>query len=135
MSRSANWDPHGRKFRENSAVLRDVQLKRRPGCEPVLRALALDRLKLGMRLHLARCSSCRRAAAALRENVEVDSMRRAGLLFLAVIAVLAVITAPFVVSRLGDDHHLLPPHKARGGIALEVPAASGAAVDLSPAAE
>ena len=134
MSRRANWDPHGRKFRENSAVLRDVQLKRRPGCDPVLRALALDRVKLGMRLHLARCPSCRRAAAALRENVEVDSMRRAGLLFLAVVAVIAVIAAPFVISRMGDDEHLLPAHKARGGIALEVPAAS-AAPDASTAAE
>ena len=133
MSRSANLDPQGRKFRENSAVLRDVQLRRRHGCDPVLRALALDRVKLGMRLHLARCSSCRRAAAALRENVEVDSMRRAGLLFLAVVAVIAVIAAPFVISRMGDDGHLLPAHKARGGSALEVPAAT-ATPDMSRAA-
>jgi hypothetical protein len=49
----------------------------------VLRALVLERVKIGMHLHLARCSSCRRAAAALRENRDVDSLRRAGLLFLA----------------------------------------------------
>jgi hypothetical protein len=125
MKRNANWDPHGRKFRENSAVMRDVQLKRRPGCDPVLRALALDRVKPAMRLHLARCSSCRRAAAALRENTEVDSMRRAGLLFLALIAVCAVIAAPFVVSRMGNDQHLLPVHSARGGVAVVVGAAAG----------
>jgi hypothetical protein len=121
MSRNANWDPYGRKFRDNSSVLQDVQLKRRPGCDSVLRALALDRVKLGMRFHLARCSSCRRAAAALRENSEVDSLRRAGLLFLAIAAVAAVIAAPFVIGHLGDDGKLLPPpHKARGGIALIV---------------
>jgi hypothetical protein len=67
-------------FREDSAALRDVQLRRRPGCDPALRALALDRVTFAMRLHLARCSSCRKAAAALRENADVDSMRRAGLL-------------------------------------------------------
>jgi hypothetical protein len=115
-------------------VLRDVQLRRRPGCDPALRALALDRVTFAMRLHLARCSSCRRAAAALRENVEVDSTRRAGLLLLAVIAVIAVIAAPFVISRMGDDQHLLPAHKARGGSALVVPTAS-AAIASSPAAD
>jgi hypothetical protein len=133
MSRDANWDPHGRKFREDSVVLRDVQLKRPPGCEPVLRALALDRVKIGTRLHLARCSSCRQAAAALRENVEVDSTRRAGLLFLAVIAVIALIAAPFVISRIGDGGHLLPAHKARGGISQVVPEAAPPA-DAAPAA-
>jgi hypothetical protein len=133
MNRNANWDPHGRKFRENSAVMRDVQLKRRPGCDPVLRALALDRVKPGMRLHLARCSSCRRAAAALRENSDVDSLRRAGLLFLALIAVLAVIAAPFVISRMTDDQHLLPAHKARGGIALTVHAAGAPATPSATA--
>jgi hypothetical protein len=125
MSRSANLDPHGRKFRENAALLQDVQLKRRAGCEPVLRALALDRVKLGMRLHLVRCSSCRRAAAALRENSDVDSLRRAGLLCLAAAAVISVIAAPFVISRMGD-HHLLPPHTARGGVAETVGAAAPA---------
>jgi hypothetical protein len=134
MSRSANWDPYGRKFRENSAVLQDVQLKRRSGCDPVLRALALDRVKLGMRLHLARCSSCRRAAAALRENSDVDSMRRAGLLFLAVVALIAVIAAPFLISRMGEDKLLPPADDARGGVA-HVVHATGAPAGLQATAE
>jgi hypothetical protein len=120
VNRNAKEDPYGRKFRENSAVIRGADLRRRPGCEPVLRALALDRVQLGMRLHLARCRSCRRAAAALRENSEVNSARRAGLLLLAAIAVVCVIAAPFVISRLQGDRHLLPTHHARGGVALVV---------------
>jgi hypothetical protein len=111
MSRNANSDPHGWKFRENVAVLQDVQLRRGPGCDPVLRALALDRVKPGMRLHMLRCTSCRRAAAALRER---GSMRRAGLLLLAAAAVIA---APFVIGRLGDDKLLPPADDARGGVA------------------
>ena len=99
MNRNAKLDPHGRKFRQNSAAMRGVELQRRPGCEPVLRALALDRVKLGMRFHLVRCASCRGAATALRENREVDSARRARLLLLAAIAVVCVIAAPFAISR------------------------------------
>jgi hypothetical protein len=120
MNRNAKWDPHGRKFRQNSAAIRGVDLQRRPGCEPVLRALALDRVKLGMRFHLVRCPSCRRAAQALRENREVNSARRAVLLAVAAIAVVCVIAAPFVISRLQGDRHLLPTHHARGGVALVV---------------
>ena len=48
MSRNAKSDPHGRKFRENSAAIRGARIERRPGCDPVLRGLALDRMKLGM---------------------------------------------------------------------------------------
>ena len=119
VNRNAKWDPYGRKFRENSAAIRGADLRRRPGCEPVLRALALDRVQLGMRLHLARCRSCRRAAAALRENRE-DSARRSVLLLVAAVAVVCVIAAPFVISRLQGDRHLLPTHHARGGVALVV---------------
>ena len=126
MNRNAKLDPHGRKFRQNSAAMRGVELQRRPGCEPVLRALALDRMKLGMRLHLFRCTSCRRAAAALRENREVNSARRAGLLLVAAVAVACVIAAPFVISRLQGDGHLLPSHHARGGFALVVHAPASA---------
>jgi hypothetical protein len=133
MKRNASWDPYGRKFRENLSVLQDVKLKRRTGCEPVLRALALDRVKLAMRLHLARCTSCRRAAAALRENREVDSLRRAGLLCLAIAAVVAVIAAPFAIGRLGDDHLLPPSPGARGGTA-HVVHATGAPTGSAKAA-
>ena len=126
MNRNANWDPHGRKFRENSAAIRGARIERRPGCDPVLRGLALDRMKLGMRLHLVRCTSCRRAAAALRENREVNSARRAGLLIVAAVAVACVIAAPFALSRLQGDGHLLPTHHARGGVALVVHAPASA---------
>jgi hypothetical protein len=127
MNRNAKWDPYGRKFRENSAALRGVELQRGRGCEPVLRALALDRVKLGMRFHLVSCTSCRRAAQALRENREVNAARRNGLLLLAAIAVVCVIAAPFVINRVQGDPHLLPAHHARGGVALVVDApASGA---------
>lgn len=120
MNRNANWDLHGRKFRENSAAIRGARIERRPGCDPVLRGLALDRMTLGMRLHLFRCASCRRAAAALHENREVNSARRAGLLVVAAVAVACAIAAPFVINRQQGDRHLLPAHHARGGVALVV---------------
>ena len=126
MSRNANLDPHGRKLPENGPLLGSVQLKRRTGCDPVLRALALDRVTLGMRLHLVRCSSCRRAATALRENGDVDSLRRVGLLCLAVAAVAGVVAAPLAISRAGE-HHLPAPHGALGGAAelVGAPTAAG----------
>jgi hypothetical protein len=88
----------------------------------MLRALALNRVTLGMRPHLVRCSSCRRAATALRENGDVDSLRRVGLLCLAVAAVAAVVAAPLAISRAGG-HHLPAQHGARGGAADIVGAA------------
>jgi hypothetical protein len=120
MNRNAKLDLHGRQFRQNAAALRGVELRRRPGCEPVLRALALDRVTLGMRLHLASCASCRRAATALRENREVNAARRAGLLLLVAFAVGCVIAASFVIGRTQAGGQVAPPDHARGGIALVV---------------
>jgi hypothetical protein len=126
MNPNTIFNAQARKFADNATVLRRAARRRGPGCEPVLRALALDRQTLSTRAHLVHCASCRRAATALRENFEPAALGRRRLFILVVIVLLAAIAAPFALRALRDDPHLTPAHNARGGTAIVEPAATAA---------
>ena len=118
MNRIANQDwaygsPAARRYRERRDVLLEAELVRKPACEPVLRGLAMDRLPLRARAHLAVCASCRRA------ETELHGASRRGAILIVLVAVVALLVAiPIVTSGSNDDPNLPPPHAARGGAAL-----------------
>jgi len=80
--------PDARRIRERRAALLEFEFVRRPACEPVLRALALDRLPLRARAHVLVCSNCRRADAELH-----GAARRGGFLILLLLVIAAVVGA------------------------------------------
>lgn len=98
MNQTANQEwayetPDARRIRERRAALLEFEYVRRPACEPVLRALALDRLPLRARAHLLVCSNCRRADAELH-----SASRRGGFLILLLLAIAVVVAAWLVGS-------------------------------------
>jgi hypothetical protein len=127
MSQNPIPSQQARKLAANARVLRSAARRRRPGCKPVLCALALDRPTLSTRVHLVHCASCRRAATALRENFEPAALARRRLFMLVVVVLLAAVAAQLALSALRDDPRLTPPHKARGSAALLVDAPAGPA--------
>jgi hypothetical protein len=102
-----------------------LDLRRRTGCEPCLRALVTDNWDADTLHHLGWCDSCRAATIALGMHAPAAAeasflRRRAGWLAVAAFAIVAV---PLVGSQVLDTGSR---GDARGGSAVQtVPAASG----------
>lgn len=98
-------NPEYRKRLESLAAL---DLTRRAGCEPCLRALVADECSYESVLHLSRCRSCRKASFALGMDgagkAAVGSPRRRRALWLG-LAAAAVVAVPVLGSQLvlSDD--------------------------------
>ena len=114
------------RFRDRLQQLADLDLRRRPGCEPCLRALVVGDWTPGPLHHIGWCESCRRAAFALGTDAPTAAggnrwyRRHAAWLAVAAFAVVAV---PLVGSQVLDTGSR---GDARGGSAVQtVPAASG----------
>jgi hypothetical protein len=98
MNQNANQEwayeaPDALQVRDRRAALLEFEFVRGPACEPVLHALALDRLPLRARAHLLVCANCRRADAELH-----SASRRGGFLILLLIAIAAIVAAWLVGS-------------------------------------
>ena len=108
-------------FRERCDQLAELDLRRRPGCEPCLQSLVTDEWTAETNHHLGWCDSCRAAAIALGPGDRVEGApRRRRALWLAVAAG-ALILIPLAGSQLIDNP--FSAHGARGGVAHAVGAA------------
>jgi hypothetical protein len=112
--------PTGR-FRVRCEQLSALDVSRRPGCEPTLRALVLDEWTPGTYHHIGWCDSCRTAGFALGmagpAGIAHPAPRRRRAMWLAMAAGVAI-AAPLAGSRLIDDP--LGTKDVRGGVALAV---------------
>ena len=111
------------RYRRRMEQLEALDLRRRTGCEPCLRALVTDRWTPDALHHLGWCDSCRAAAAALGLQAPAGASflrRRAGWLAVAAFAVVAV---PLVGSQVvNQGSHV----GVRGGGAASTAGSSGA---------
>ena len=89
------------RYRERMEQLETLELRRRPGCEPCLRALVVDEWTPETLHHLGWCDSCRAATIALGMHAPAAAAswyrRRAAWLAVAAFAVVAV---PLVGSQV-----------------------------------
>src|SRR4051812_38618936 len=102
------------RHRQRLDVLAGVELTRRPGCEPCLRALVLDQWTPETLHHVGWCDSCRRASIALGKipAAAATRARRRRRAVLATAVAAFAIAAPLAGSQLiggGGDN--------RGGVA------------------
>jgi hypothetical protein len=108
------------RYRERLEVLAGMDLKRRSGCEPCLRALVIDEWSYEALYHLGWCDSCRQASFALgmdgAQGKVAASPHRRRAVWLA-LAAAAVIAVPVLGTQvLMDDGSQL----ARGAHAQQV---------------
>jgi hypothetical protein len=105
-------------YRERLELLAGLDLTRRSGCEPCLRALIMDNWDYESLYHLGWCDSCRRASFALGMDASTATVagsphrKRA---FLIALAAAAAIAVPVAASQL-----LGGGHNPRGGVASPV---------------
>jgi hypothetical protein len=127
-------DPDGRewvfgllaspRYRERVQQLEGLDLLRRPGCEPCLRALVVRDWTPATLHHLGWCESCRRAALALGMRApaaEGATWFRRHAAWLAV-AAFAAVAVPLVASEVVDRGS---SGGQRGGVAISTTATSG----------
>ena len=111
------------RYRRRMEQLEALDLRRRTGCEPCLRALVTGRWTPDALHHLGWCDSCRAAGAALGMQAPAGASflrRRAGWLAVAAFAVVAV---PLVGSQVvNQGSHV----GVRGGGAISTAATPGA---------
>jgi hypothetical protein len=104
------------RYRQRMQQLDRLDLRRRPGCEPCLRALVMDEWTPDALFHMGWCDSCRSAAMALgmHDPAARGAWYRRRAVWFAV-AVAAAIAAPLVGSQVisNRDSQIL----ARGGSA------------------
>ena len=118
-------------FRERCDQLAELDLRRRPGCEPCLQSLVTDEWTAETNHHLGWCDSCRAAAIALGPGDRVaEEPRRRRALWL-VVALGALILVPLAGSQLIDNP--FSGDVARGGVAHAVGPAKVAPVARSKA--
>jgi hypothetical protein len=113
--------PH-RRFRERCDLLSGLALRRRPDCQPTLRALVVEDWTPETLHHFGWCDSCRTAGFALgvgAPSAARGAPRRRRALWLALVAGIAI-AAPLAASPLIDDP-LGQQREVRGGLALTVP--------------
>jgi hypothetical protein len=107
-------------YRERCDQLAELDLRRRPGCEPCLQSLVTDQWTPDTLHHLGWCESCRSAAIALGPAVNAAAKpHRRRALWLAVAAG-ALILVPLAGSQLVDDP--FSSQHVRGGVAQAVKA-------------
>jgi hypothetical protein len=111
------------RYRERVEQLESLDLRRRTGCEPCLRALVLDKWTPETLHHVGWCDSCRAATIALGMHAPAAAgsswvRRRAAWLAVAAFAVVAV---PLVGSQLIGDGG---SHGVRGGSATALHAST-----------
>ncbi len=109
------------RHRARIAQLEALDLRRRAGCEPCLRALVTDSWDAEALHHLGWCDSCRAATIALGMHAPAAASflrRRAGWLAVAAFAIVAV---PLVASQVIDTGS---SGNARGGSAVQTAPAS-----------
>jgi hypothetical protein len=105
-------------YRERCDQLAELDLRRRPGCEPCLQALVMQQWTHETQHHLGWCESCRSAAIALGPGASAEGKpRRRGALWLAVAAG-ALIFVALAGGRLIDDP--FSSQQAHGGVAHAV---------------
>jgi hypothetical protein len=113
------------RYRERMEQLESLELRRRSGCEPCLRALVVDEWTPEALHHLGWCDSCRAATIALGMHAPAAQAsfvrRRAAWLAVAAFAVVAV---PLVGSQVINHGSQI---EVRGGGAVNVPAATAPA--------
>jgi hypothetical protein len=107
------------RYRKRVQQLEALDLRRRAGCEPCLRALVVDDWTPETLYHVGWCASCRSAAIALGLEAPVAGSswlrRRAAWLAVAAFAAIAI---PLVGSQvIGNDRS---PAADRGGLASTV---------------
>jgi hypothetical protein len=113
------------RYRARMRQLEALDLRRRAGCEPCLRALVTDSWDVDALHHVGWCDSCRAATIALGMHALAAPdasflRRRAGWLAVAAFAIVAV---PLVASQVIDTGS---SGNARGGSAVQTaPAAPG----------
>jgi hypothetical protein len=116
------------RYRRRMEQLEGLDLRRRPGCEPCLRALVTGEWTPEALHHLGWCDSCGAAAVALGMHAPAAASsffrRRAGWLAVAAFAVVAV---PLVGSQVINQGS-----QARGGGAIRVPAATTGKPSTAP---
>jgi hypothetical protein len=110
-----------RRYRERCDQLSALELRRRPDCEPTLRALVLDEWTPETYHHIGWCDSCRTAGFALGmggpRGVAHSAPRRRRALWLALAAGVAI-AAPIAGSQLIDNP--FGSQDVRGGVAITV---------------
>jgi hypothetical protein len=110
------------RYRRRMEQLEALDLRRRTGCEPCLRALVADEWTPDALHHLGWCDSCRAATIALGMHAPAAQAsflrRRAAWLAVAAFAVVAV---PLVGSQVINRGSQV---EVRGGSAISVPAAT-----------
>jgi hypothetical protein len=107
------------RFRRRIQQLEQLDLRRRPGCEPCLRAVVVDGWTPDALYHLGWCESCRAAAIALGMHsgaAATATWYRRRAVWVAVAAV-AAIAAPLVGSQVVSNRD---SQVARGGSASDV---------------
>ena len=118
-----------RRYRDRVDVISDLELKRRPDCEPTLRALVTDDWTPETIHHVGWCDSCRAAGFALGAGAfaggrAAPAPNRSRALMLAVAAA-AVIAVPAVASQVVDNPFGAAQTAVRGGIAHVVHVTTG----------
>jgi hypothetical protein len=113
-----------RRYRKRSDLLSGLELRRRPDCEPTLRALVVEDWTPETLHHFGWCDSCRIGGFGLgigAPGAVRRAPRRRRALWLALAAGIAI-AAPLAASQLIDDP-LGQQQEVRGGLALPVPKA------------
>ena len=120
------------RYRERMEQLERLDLRRRPGCEPCLRALVVDEWTPDALYHMGWCESCRSAAIALgmHDPAAAGAWYRRRAAWLAVAAV-AAIAAPLVGSQVLSSRD--SQVAARGGSASSVRTVPHAELPALPA--
>jgi hypothetical protein len=114
------------RYRERAELLSGLELRRRPDCEPCLRALVLDEWTPETHHHLGWCDSCRKAGFALGMGAPAAaaSAARVGRRHTAwvVLAAGLAIAGPLVASTV-IDNPFGSQEAPRGGVAATTPQA------------
>jgi hypothetical protein len=118
-------------YRERCDQLAQLDLQRRPGCEPCLQSLVTDKWTAETEHHLGWCDSCRAAAVALGPAVRAAGAPHRRLALWLAVAAGAVILVPLAGGKLIDNP--FAAHDARGGVAHAVGSAKVVPVARSKA--